>query len=124
MCKTKVALWYLQEQKRKRCVPCALTTTPRERSFRGESSIPSGDPSQSPLLRCRSTPSLVGTILHAGAGLVLGVLDAVAEQLLTMLSLLVLLDQTAAAAAARKQQVGDAVALEVVLLAHILTLHG
>lgn len=68
---------------------------------------------------------LFAGVLHLGVGLVL-LLDTgvVGQEALAVLSLLVGLDERAAPAAARERNVDEAAALEVVLFADVLALHG
>lgn len=72
-----------------------------------------------------SQPLFAGRVGHLGSlGLIL-LLDARGlQKLLTVSSLLVLLDETAATAAERRRQVTETAALEVVLFAEVGSLHG
>ena len=63
-------------------------------------------------------------VLHACGCLILLCVHAGLEQGLMVGGLLVLLDKRAAAAAAGRGNVHEAAAVEVVLLAHVRTLHG
>lgn len=66
----------------------------------------------------------LGGILHLVVGLVLLLYTGAQELLLAVLGLLVLLDQAAAVAAARGEDVLEARALQVVLVADVHALHG